>query len=320
LPIPKLFTHLGHVFDRRSRLFWFLFGTGSTGFLGFLDYATGPDIAWSFFFLFPVLITAWFAGRTHGIALSALSAAVWWIADVTSGHLYPHPLVGVWNATTRLGFFLVATWLAAALRNALDREREMARVDFTTGVLNSRAFAGLLDREVERCRRHQRPFSVAYLDLDDFKAVNDAFGHQAGDDLLRVAAETMSRELRGNDVVARLGGDEFAVLLPETDSEGACRTMSRIRDVLLAKLHAQGRPVTVSIGVFTCERDPCDVDEVVRRADALMYHVKRRGKHGIDCATWGGALGPGDVASKEPHNAPANLGLARGGGPPECQS
>lgn len=276
----------GAFLARQGRAIWVCCGVVSVAMLGLADYLTGFHIAWSLFYLIPIFGAAWFAGRWPGILISVTSAAMWWVADVGAGHVYPHSLIGLWNALTRLGFFAVVTWLADSLRHALERQRALARIDFTTGALNPRAFAEVLESESERCRRHGRPFSLIYLDVDDFKTINDTHGHHAGDLLLRLIADTMRRQLRGNDLVARLGGDEFAALLPETSPSDATDVVRRLKDSLLQTTREHGSPVTLSMGVVACERDPGDVDDLIRCADDLMYEVKEHGKNGIAWARW----------------------------------
>ncbi|HLM56720.1 MAG TPA: GGDEF domain-containing protein, partial [Pyrinomonadaceae bacterium] len=146
---------------------------------------------------------------------------------------------------------------------------------------NKRHFVELAEAELGRARRHGHPFSVAYMDVDDFKLVNDHLGHSAGDRLLKSVAETIRRDVRSIDVVARLGGDEFAVLMPETDGRAARAAVERLRDRLAFAARQQGWPVTFSIGVATWDEPPPSVDEVLRRADELMYAAKRGGKNSV---------------------------------------
>ncbi len=191
-----------------------------TGFLGVLDFLTGYEFSFGVFYLLPVSLSAWYVSSRFGIAMSILTAATWLganaLTDLASER--PVPLL-IWNATTRLGFFLVTTLLLTHLRLALDRERLLARTDGLTGLLNARAFEEASSREVERSRRYQYPVSLIYLDLDDFKLINDREGHKTGDDLLVELARILTANLRSSDIIGRLGGDEFVVLLPETDGQ-----------------------------------------------------------------------------------------------------
>jgi diguanylate cyclase (GGDEF)-like protein len=111
------------------------------------------------------------------------------------------------------GMFLVVVVVLSSLRGAWEREKIHARTDSLTGVSNARAFFEVAAVELARARRYQRPFTIAYLDLDNFKQVNDRFGHEVGDDLLQIVARTLREGSRASDFVARMGGDEFVVLL-----------------------------------------------------------------------------------------------------------
>jgi diguanylate cyclase (GGDEF)-like protein len=127
---------------------------------------------------------------------------------------------------------------------------------------------------------------VLYLDLDNFKAVNDRFGHSTGDELLRTVADTIRTRLRRVDSVARLGGDEFAVLLPETGAEAARGVVEQVRGALGDAMRTHGWPVTVSIGALTCVTAPESADALIRRADDLMYAVKHGDKDGVKYGTY----------------------------------
>ena len=144
-------------------------------------------------------------------------------------------------------------------------------------MLNARAFGERLTQELERNRRYPRPLTLLYLDLDDFKAVNDAHGHQTGDAVLRLVADAMRSSVRQADVVGRLGGDEFALLMPETDAKLADAAAVRLAESL--RKIFQGTPtVTASIGVVSCQGGDAVSDDLLRRADQAMYEAKRAGK------------------------------------------
>jgi diguanylate cyclase (GGDEF)-like protein len=148
-------------------------------------------------------------------------------------------------------------------------------------VYNARAFFDFLEKEMARSRRYGRPTSLMYLDLDNFKSINDTFGHQVGNTALEVAAGTLKNSVRAADIVARLGGDEFAVLLPETDEEDARTIAERARENLVRETGLKHWPLTFSVGLSTCRDEFCTVDELIQVADDLMYQVKRSGKNGI---------------------------------------
>ena len=123
--------------------------------------------------------------------------------------------------------------------------------------------------------------TVAYIDLDNFKQINDQFGHAAGDVLLRVVAETLQTNLRRTDIIARMGGDEFVVLLPETNEESARIAIAKVRDSLLGIMAQNKWAVTFSIGAITFFSFAANPDELIRKVDELMYSVKVGGKNNI---------------------------------------
>ena len=249
--------------------------------IGLVDYLASPDISVLVLFMLPIFIAVWFIGKRAGVTVSILSGAVWTTIVLVTGHPYAHPTIPFWNVGTRLGFLLIFTHILGSLKKVLEHERELARTDYLTGVANRRHFFEVANLEIKRARRHDRPFSVAYMDVDDFKTVNDRFGHSTGDRLLKVITETIRSNVRDIDTVARLGGDEFVVLMPETDSESADAVVVRINESLLRVVPRNLWPVTFSIGVATWTSSPQTVDEMLRHADTLMYSVKCSGKNQI---------------------------------------
>jgi diguanylate cyclase (GGDEF)-like protein len=174
------------------------------------------------------------------------------------------------------------------LQNTLKQEKEFSRIDFLTGVQNRRYFIELVNMEINRARRYEHPLTLVCLDLDNFKTVNDCFGHSTGDILLRLVATTIRENIRVTDTVARLGGDEFAILLPETGRNTAEAIMQRIQKIHLDIMKKHGWPVTISIGVATFTKPPSTVDETLRISDQLMYNVKNNGKNSIQYEVFGG--------------------------------
>jgi diguanylate cyclase (GGDEF)-like protein len=164
---------------------------------------------------------------------------------------------------------------------ALEREKELARVDDLTGAINRRFFFEVLQKELDRSLRYQHPLTVVYIDLDNFKAINDRFGHSVGDKVLRVVVAQSQGHLRRSDVVARLGGDEFVILLPETDQLAAKIIVSKIHRVLSGEMRKNGWLLTFSIGALTCVNASITPDELIKRADDLMYSIKKDGKNAI---------------------------------------
>jgi diguanylate cyclase (GGDEF)-like protein len=192
----------------------------------------------------------------------------------------------------RAGVYITVVSVMAALKEARDHESELARTDPGTEVANARAFREMAAVELERARRYKRPLTLAFIDVDNFKAVNDKYGHDVGDTLLRELAATIKRNIRTTDAVARVGGDEFVVLFPETDGQPARELLDRIRKIVHDVVRKNGTPMTLSVGAVTFSTFPSTVDEIIKRADDLMYDVKRHGKDGVAHAVYSADVPP----------------------------
>jgi diguanylate cyclase (GGDEF)-like protein len=243
------------------------------------SHAIPVDIRFPFLYLVPVALTAWFAGPRTAALFSVLGAAASSLESLAeNGFGQPGSLVIYTNGVLLLGFSLLFSSVLSALRAALWREKASGRVDPLTQISNRRAFSELAGAEIQRMARYGGSFTVAYLDLDDFKLVNDRFGHEAGDRVLVATAHAIRTSLRVNDIVARLGGDEFVVLLPETEPRDAEAVLRKL-EAQLATVMRDGRwAVTVSIGAATFEKPPVSVEQMVELVDVLMYSAKSKGK------------------------------------------
>ena len=247
--------------------------------VGILNHMAGPEISSTIFYLVPIVLVTWFTRRSIGFIFSILSALTWLIADLTSGTTYSHSDIHYWNGVARLGSFFILTFILSTLKNTLRQEKELSRTDFLTGTRNRRYFMELLNMEINRARRYDRPFTVVCIDLDNFKTVNDCYGHSTGDMILRSVARTVQENIRVTDTVARLGGDEFAILLPETGRNVAETILRKVRNINLDIMQEHGWPVTLSVGVVTFTSAPSTVDETLRISDQLMYAAKNNGKN-----------------------------------------
>ncbi len=253
------------------------------------SHASRDDVRFSFFYMVPVALTSWFVGGRTGFFFSLLGAGAWFVEALLERHFpsQQSPVV-YWNAALLLGFFLLLSAVLSALRRALQREKAAARVDSLTGIPNRRSFFELAEAEIQRMARYGGRFTVAYMDLDNFKAVNDRDGHETGDRVLVLTAETLRKSLRVNDVVARLGGDEFILLLPETGSCEADAVFRKLRERLAAAMREGNWPVTFSVGAATFEKVPESADQMVRLVDELMYSAKTGGKDRVERRVIGG--------------------------------
>jgi len=168
------------------------------------------------------------------------------------------------------------------LKGQVERLRLRAFLDALTGVWNRGALFDLLTRELERAERSKEPLSVAMLDIDHFKAVNDTFGHQAGDEVLRELCQRLQKSVRAYDAIGRYGGEEFVVVFPETGAAQAKSQGERLRLAVESapfELGGEPRTVTVSVGVATSGQDT--VEGLLSRADAALYQAKREGRNRV---------------------------------------
>lgn len=259
--------------------------------IGYLDASTDARLSFAALYLLPISLVIWFGSRTAGLAAGLVSVAVWLVSHRALAAEPGGALVLAWNASLRVALYLAFALTLFALRrtlralaDALAREHELARVDGLTGVRNARAFREAAEAEVSRAERYGRPLTLAYLDADGFKMVNDTYGHSAGDRVLRIIAQTLHANVRAMDTAARLGGDEFGLLFPETGPAAATGALRKIQGALAEAMAREQVDVTFCIGAVTALRPVHSVDGLLQRADALMYEVKHRGKNDIRTA------------------------------------
>jgi len=272
---------------------WFASALGMVLCVGVADYLTRPELLLILFYLAPIGLGTWFASLRAGIGLAVISALASTVADLLyraqhhAGDLAVAALC--WNGLMLLGTALSLVVTLSALKGRLLAEELLARTDALTRIANRRAFFEAAALELERARRHGRPLTVAYVDLDDFKHVNDRLGHARGDELLVTVAQTLRGATRAVDAVARLGGDEFGLILPETDAATAEAILSRVRGTLLAATRQGEESIGFSVGAAVFLVPPRDVDELTARADELMYIAKRGAKGSIRIGVFEGA-------------------------------
>jgi len=238
---------------------------------------TPPAARLGILYIIPVLLVTWTEGLAWGILFAVVTTgfreAIAWVQ-------MPADTPMVWRIVSGLAYLAVLGVAMAGLQTLRRREAQMARLviqDPLTNVLNARAFAGRLGQELDRNRRYPRPLALMYMDLDNFKVINDTHGHQTGDAVLKLVADAMRTSVRQADVVGRLGGDEFAVIMPETDAHLADAAAKRL--VVGLRNVFKGTPnVTASIGVVSCTATEASTDDLLRRADQAMYDAKKSGK------------------------------------------
>ncbi len=254
--------------------------------VGILDFSTGYELSFSLFYVIPVAFASWFINHRVGVITAIVSAIVWFLADMYAGHIYSHPVISFWNTFIRFSFFLIISLLLSKLKAQIEHEQTLARTDSLTGVNNARFFYELAQLEMERLERYNHTFTLAYIDLDHFKAVNDQYGHSAGDEALCLVTHTLQKHIRKIDILARLGGDEFALLLPVTSQAEAQVVFAKLQKVLLREMKLKNWPITFSVGVVTCHRTPTHLKEIIEITDKLMYEVKKEGRNAIKYAIY----------------------------------
>lgn len=249
--------------------------------LGILDYVTGFEISFSFFYLIPIIAITWCSGIAMGNLFSVVCMLVWLGSNYFAGETYSNEIIRFFNAVMRMILFSFIAYLINRLKNMFDLEREMSRMDFLTGLKNRREFFNQAEQEISRSSRYRHSFAVCYLDLDNFKQINDTLGHSAGDAALIDVAHILSENMRSTDIVARLGGDEFGILLPEIDYPSAVAAVEKLKQTLTETMQQKNMPITVSIGLAYYAKAPSSVDKILESADRLMYEVKISGKNAI---------------------------------------
>ncbi len=239
-------------------------------------------------YLLPVVASALILGKRVTIlemaAIAGCFVALSWGETVYR----PDSLAYYGELLAQLGpLILVAyitTMLSADIRYAVEKIKQVSDTDDLTGLYNMRAFSVVYQRSFKQCVRYSHPLSLAMIDSDNLKAINDTYGHDAGNHLLRHIVQRMREQLRGSDIIARYGGDEFIVLLVETSAAGAVEMAERMRRAIeSSRLDIDGHVIaaTVSIGVASYPRDGGDSSTIMEKADRALYRAKQGGKNRV---------------------------------------
>jgi diguanylate cyclase (GGDEF)-like protein len=249
--------------------------------VGCIDYITGIEVRVFPLYFLPLVMAATIFGKRGAVAASILASLVWVASHALGGRVYSHSYIWAINFLSQGTVFLIVSILIAKLRDAHTHEHALSRTDSLTGLMNSRAFHEQAGAALALCHRHKRSATLAFMDLDNFKNVNDTAGHQTGDKLLQMVAQTISPVLRASDFVARVGGDEFVLFLPETDDFQAKVALEKIREQLMHTEAFRAYAISVSIGAVVYSQAPPRIGEMLTEADALMYSVKAAGKNAV---------------------------------------
>lgn len=247
------------------------------------DWITGEQMSVSLFYLAPIMLITFAGGIGWGVAVATLCALGSAGADWMYAPEHAREAVALWNAVVRALMFSLVAFLYGSLR---VRERELARRSVTdplTELANRRGFDRSLRNCIDLGRRTEQPFDVAYVDLDNFKRLNDRSGHSAGDAALVRAAQALLKHTRASDTVARLGGDEFAIPLNGADAEGASLALARASE-RLSKPTDSSPPISCTMGIVAHRNAPASMEDALRRADEVIYSTKRTHKGQVVCA------------------------------------
>lgn len=260
--------------EGKSKAFNLTVGLLCLSTIVFVDWYHGVAYNFTFLYIFPVAFTTWFAGKRCGAFVAAIASLSYSI----NAELF-FDTAAVWNAAGTFVVFSAIGILVRSVRTLWEKEQLLSRNDHLTGLLNSRAFLELLDYEIGRYNRSPAPFSLAYIDLDSFKEVNDTYGHQRGDELLKLASNIMRSTLRATDMASRMGGDEFAILFPNTGIEQIKGVEDKFRRKFASVMEKNHWPTSLSMGIVTFNSSPSNTDDAIKLADSAMYRAKNNGKN-----------------------------------------
>jgi len=247
-----------------------------------VDLLTPPPVFMTGFYLLPIGLAVWNSSR-------AVAGIVILFSTLTSEYMIGQGLTldaPVWHIALAL---ISPVIVFGSFSSLLSRQKEVvqklleeSRSDPLTGVRNRRAFIELAEFELSRINRSDLTATLALIDLDNFKFINDSQGHAIGDALLIAVSRCMAASLRQNDIYARIGGDEFVVLLPETDAATARYVLSRLHGNLRTLLQSFGNAASTSIGAVVIPlRCEADIEAILARADETMYAIKRTSKDAL---------------------------------------
>jgi diguanylate cyclase (GGDEF)-like protein len=252
---------------------------GLVALIGWLDFITGPEFGLSLFLAVPVFMASR-RGMAAGLTVAASAVGAWVVARIAGRSSFEGWGILVRNATLRCVFFSVVVALAQ-MKRRIELERTAASTDVLTGLMNRRGLEAILLKELARSRRSGRSLTVVYLDCDNFKAINDRFGHGTGDKLLQAVAATLILGFREGDITARIGGDEFAALLVDADIRNVRGILERAMSALRAAMTERGRAVTFSLGAATSVSPPATATEAL--AEGGSCTGQKRGARTRSC-------------------------------------
>ena len=228
--------------------------------------------------LLPVVIASWYGNLFTGIAVSFITSLAILVSYDQSLLVLP-TTDAVYTALVYLSALSILSLLIHDFSAVFKVEESAAEHDHLTGLLNTRGLTSLLEEEIARTKRYKHPFTIAYIDIDNFKAINDSKGHGEGDNILCKLAKIITTSFRESDYIGRIGGDEFVCLLPETKQPDARVVFNKLKKNLDTAFCNDDIVVTFSIGVVTFESAPPSTQSALALVDKVMYRVKKLHKN-----------------------------------------
>lgn len=281
-PVARL---IGGILERLPQPAVLALGYGLLLGVAWIDYNVTPlRLTFLIYYLIPIFVVAWFGGPMQGILIGVAAGLLNLVIDLHYSNLYANEAWPVLNDLVASAVYVIAARITSLMRALIVAEQVLARTDSMTGAANRRAFFEIVEHELNRSRRTNDPLTLVYIDLDDFKLVNDRWGHNTGDSALRAVVVALNKYTRATDVVARLGGDEFAVFLPAANGN-AQAAVERLQSEVINTMRENGWPITCSIGAVTFTQPPNSADDMLREADRLMYIAKHLGKNHLEYRT-----------------------------------
>jgi diguanylate cyclase (GGDEF)-like protein len=242
--------------------------------MGWVDAGAGPEIHLAVFYLIPLAGASWLLGARLGLGMALLCAVIWLGAEVAGGAAYTRDWILLWNAGALLVFFLLFALGLAHLRGALDAEARLAREDHLTSIPNLRSFREQMPQELREAAGRGSAVTLGLVEIHDLAYINERFGTQSGDLLLRVIARTLRASLRSRDLLCRIGGTTFAVILPGTDTPTATRVLEGARERVLEETRVYDRPLSIAIAAVAAERPPREGDELMEKTESILRAIK----------------------------------------------
>ena len=276
-----MFRTINSFLESKSSVYITIISLILVGVVGLLDYLTSHEISFSLFYVLPIVISAWYGDKYAGFTLCFAATMSGALADYSSGNKFTDSSVFYWNTIVIAGLFVIISYLTSHAKYNYIIEKDSARTDSLTGVMNLRKFMELSEALFKISARSRCSASICYIDVDNLKNINDTYGGDEGDRLLKMIATTLNTSARKSDSVGRLSSDEFAVFLYNCDLTGAKIFTDRMSTQFNINMKDIQYKIGFSIGVAVFNIIPSSYQEAVKYAGTLMSRAKKSGGNQI---------------------------------------